>query len=448
MGTLSDESDRNHLLERLNQLYSRTAHGIKFGLDVETVLLERLQNPHHQMLHIHVAGTNGKGSVCAMLESVLREGGVRTGLYTSPHLISFNERIRVNGEPIPDLELLELIDLVNAADCSAQHVTGREATFFEFTTAIAFEYFRRRQVQVAVLETGMGGRLDATNVVIPLLSIITRIGLEHTQYLGKSLREIAGEKCGIIKQGRPVVCIHQADDVCDIIEERASEKNAPVIWADECVSIQPVRESLTGQTIRIETASENYGTIKLPFSGRYQLENLSLAIAALEWLSHSIQTEYETSTIKDGLQEIELPGRCQMVSEDPPVILDVAHNPDGAVVLVESLRKLAKKRPICLIAGLLDDKDAEGFFSAFAPLVSSCSLVEIQQQRALSLADMERSAWSAGIKSLDSGPLKTMLQNACRWAEREKGLVCIAGSLYLAGEVLSLMNNEDIFGNG
>jgi len=226
----------------LARLFRRTGVGIKFDLAPVTALLHRLGDPQHAMAHVHVAGTNGKGSTCALIESVLRAAGHRTALYTSPHLVRFNERIRVAGAPIHDVELADLFRELEKADQRlAAETGGREMTFFEFTTALAFEYFRREGAHVCLLETGMGGRLDATNVVIPLVSIITRIDIEHTAFLGKTLPEIATEKAGIIKPGRPVLCGQMPDEARAVIRRIAQERGARCIAVEEAVQVQRVR---------------------------------------------------------------------------------------------------------------------------------------------------------------------------------------------------------------
>lgn len=424
------------LADSLQRLYARTAHGIKLGLDVETNLLHRMGNPHLRMPHVHVAGTNGKGSVCAMLEAVLRSAGYRTALYTSPHLVRFNERIRVSGRCISDEELAGLFNEVEQLDRElAAAPGGRQATFFEFATALAFEHFRRQKAELAVLETGLGGRLDATNVVMPLVSVITRIDIEHTQYLGKTLAEIAAEKAGIIKPGRTVICGSMPDEARDVIRRTAAERRATLILVEDAVSVRRVSQDLRGQKLKIETPAQSYGTVVLPLPGKYQLENVALAVAAAQYINDTSPFVVRDDALKNGLKSVRWPARCQVLSEDPLVILDVAHNPNGARALAESLRELAKGKELGLIVGLLSDKDCRGVMTPFASLAKKCWAVQIQNERAMPLDQLLACIRSVGLDAA-GGPLSQALAEAREWARGRKGAVCIAGSLFLAGEVL------------
>lgn len=415
----------------LERLYSRSAHNIKLGLELETELLERMGRPHLRMPHIHVAGTNGKGSVCAMIASVLRAAGYGTGLYTSPHLVRFNERIRVDGESISDEELAALYLEVERIEKGLP----RPPTFFEFTTALAFEHFKRKKVDISVLETGLGGRLDATNVVAPLVSVITRIDIEHTRYLGKTIEEIAAEKAGIIKPGHAVICGAMPDAARAVIRRIADERGAPLILVEDAVSIRRTGPSLGGQKIRIDTSSAGYGAVLLPLIGQYQIENVALAVAALEYLNDSSPFVIDKAAMKKGLEAVRWPGRCQVLSEDPLVVLDVAHNPNGAAALAASLKEIAKGKDIGLVVGLLSDKDCHGVMKAFSPLVKKCWAVHIENERGMPFADLLACIRAAGIPA-EGRPLAEALSEAKAWAKANNAAVCIAGSLYLAGDVL------------
>ena len=247
--------------------------GIKFGLDNITRLLGKLGDPHRRFRSVHVAGSNGKGSVSAMTAAVLQEAGYVTGLYTSPHLVDFRERIRVDGTPIPEVRLLRLVEEVREI---AESATGPEErlTFFELTTGIAFAHFADSGVEEAVVEVGMGGRLDATNVLSPDCCAITRIGLEHTRYLGSTLEAIAGEKAGIIKPGVPVVTIDQEEKVIDVFRRTAGERNAPLKVVGRDVAFEAVSSTLGGTEVRVD---ELDATVRVPLVGRYQASNCALA---------------------------------------------------------------------------------------------------------------------------------------------------------------------------
>lgn len=422
-------------------MYALRTFGIKPGLETILALLERLGNPHHAFATIHVAGTNGKGSVCAMLESVLREAGLRVGLYTSPHLVRFNERIKVDGAEIPDKNLAALFEDMeaHAAGVAAE---GREATFFEFTTALAFEYFRRCKVQVAVVETGMGGRLDATNVVLPLISVITRIGLEHTAYLGDTIEAIAGEKAGIVKTGRPVVCGATPDEALAVIRNVAQARKATFVNAAEAVSVRRVAQDMDGQKVSISGGEVNYGPVLMVLLGRHQLENCATVVATLETLATCSPLAIPGEVIRAGLSKAVWPGRLQILSREPPMVLDGAHNPDGAHTLAASLKELFKKRKIALIWGMCDDKDALGFAKAMgASSVRKCWAVPIDTERSQSPDKLVQIARTEGWDAVPAS-LSEAMRQATNWAREHDGAVCIAGSLFLAGEVLNQINHE------
>ncbi len=403
---------------------------------METALLEKLGNPHTSFAAIHVAGTNGKGSVCAMLDAVLRTTGLTVGIYTSPHLVNFNERIRVNGIAISDVELAELFEAMeDHSEAVKQGSDGREVTFFEFTTALAFEYFRRRKVQVAVVEVGMGGRLDATNVVWPAVSVITRIGLEHTEYLGKTLAAIAGEKAGIIKKGRPVVCGATPDEARAVIRAVALERNARWVDAAETVSVRRVSQNVTGQKMAITSGDTDYGTVTMSLLGKHQLENVVTAVATLETLASCSPLTVPPELVRRGLGEARWPGRLQVLSEKPPVVLDGAHNPDGARVLAVALKELFRKRKIGLIWGMCEDKDALGFAKAMGGTVQRCWTVPIATERGMDPVKLALLARSEGWDTKVSGLVEAQ-EEARQWASANDGAVCIAGSLFLAGAVL------------
>jgi len=423
--------DLNHSLERL---YALRTFGIKPGLETTVALLGRLGDPQHSFAAIHVAGTNGKGSVCAMLDTVLRKTGLRVGLYTSPHLIRFNERIRVNGVEISDEELAALFDDMDP-HAAAMAGTGREATFFEFTTALAFEHFRRQKVQVAVVETGLGGRLDSTNVITPLISVITRIGLEHTAYLGNTVAEIAGEKAGIIKPGRPVVCGATPGEALAVIRKTAESRKAPFINVEDSVAVRRVAQDLSGQKVSITGCDVNYGPVILKLLGKHQLENCATAVAALESLAACSPLVIPPELIRAGLSEAVWPGRLDILSQEPPVILDGAHNPDGARCLASALRELFKKKKVALVWGMCDDKDALGFAKALGATVKRCWTVPIDTERSLSPQKLQHIARMEGWQAVEA-TLPEALEQAKAWARENDGAVCIAGSLFLAGEVL------------
>ncbi|MFH1476975.1 MAG: folylpolyglutamate synthase/dihydrofolate synthase family protein [Verrucomicrobiota bacterium] len=431
------------LFDSLARLYRLHAAGIKFGLETERTLLERLGHPEQGLAIIHVAGTNGKGSVCSMLEAVLRRTGLKTGLYTSPHLIRFNERIRINGRCISDETLASLIPQVDEqAKHTAARPGGQEVTFFEFTTALAFECFKREQVNIVVLETGMGGRLDATNVITPLISVITGVSLEHTDYLGKDLPGIAAEKGGIIKPGRPVVIGPLAEEALPVIQRLAQERQARLIQARDVVSVKRKSQNLDGQQVGIESDGTSYGNLRCPLIGRHQLENMGVAVAVLEILRDECGLPVEIQAVKEGLEMVRWPGRCQVLSKAPVTILDGAHNPEGAHILSQVLHELVKGQPVGLVAGMCGDKDLDGFLRALAGRIRRVWAVPLRTERSLPPGTIAARAKVAGCPATTAS-VPDALREASAWAEANRGVVCIAGSLYLAGEVLELRGETE-----
>lgn len=422
---------------KLTYLYRRTGGStVKLGLDTTQALLRGLDAEPLKLPCVHVAGTNGKGSVSAMIESVLRAAGLRTGLYTSPHLIRFNERIRIRGESIPDPELIRLLTRVEQADqAQAAESDGRPGTFFELTTAVAFKWFLEQQVQLAVLETGMGGRLDSTNVVTPLVSVLTEIGMEHAAFLGRTLEQVAAEKAGIIKPGRPVVVGRLKPVVLKVVEARAREAGAPLLRAHERVSVRRLSQDLDGQVLAIETAAGPWPPLRLPLLGDFQLENCALAVTALEWLRDELHLPLPPEVLGAGLEQTRWPGRCQVALRDPVFLVDVAHNPDAAAALAAFLKKFRGDRPVALICGLLADKDAAGFFRLLRPVVDACVLVPLDSERNMPMDRLLAAAKAARLPAAE-GAMPAAVKNAKQWARKNNGIVVAAGSLYLAAAVL------------
>jgi dihydrofolate synthase/folylpolyglutamate synthase len=414
------------LTSSVDSLFKRTALGIEPGLDVITALLEELGNPHRGLKVIHVAGTNGKGSVCAMIESVLRASGFKTGLYTSPHLFRFNERFRISGQNISDDDLETLIDVVMAADAK----TGlRPATFFELSTAIAFEHFNRAGIGYAVIETGMGGRWDATNVVQPVISVITRIALDHADYLGDDLEKIAWEKAGIIKEGAPVICGPMPVEAESIIYKEAAEKGVPILGSEEAAFFQTLESRRTDQLLDIEASGQGYRNVRLPLGGSYQLENCGIAVAALEDLS---DIEGIRLQMKRGLEQVKWPGRFQMLSVKPPMIFDCAHNPNAAETLFQTLEEIFPKFGNGFVLGFMKDKDVAGILSALKPSLAKAFAITLPGDRAMSA---EKIAEIGKAEGIDIEPVENP-QVAVDWVHAgKKRLLCFTGSLFMAEKI-------------
>ncbi|HSB79336.1 MAG TPA: folylpolyglutamate synthase/dihydrofolate synthase family protein, partial [Candidatus Methylomirabilis sp.] len=377
-------------------LFGLRRFGWRPGLATVRHLLELLGNPHRTIPSLHVAGTNGKGSTAAMLSAILRAAGYRTGLYTSPHLLDFTERIRVNGSPISPAEVTELtasLREVCAAHFDPQPVPNPPAgslpypTFFELTTAMAFLHFASQPVEAAVIEVGLGGRLDATNVITPQVAVVTNISLEHQEYLGRTVREIAGEKAGIIKPGVPVVTA-TSGEALSVIRRVADEQRAALVSVREEYT-WTIRESgLDGQVFDVEGPVRRYEAMQLSLAGRHQTENAVTAIAASEALARQ-GFRLDETTIRRGLVEMRWPGRLQFVGQRPRILLDGAHNPAGAEALAAFLTEHRDDlHRLILVFGVLRDKDWEAMLRLLGPLADQTILTHPPTDRGAEPRDL------------------------------------------------------------
>jgi dihydrofolate synthase/folylpolyglutamate synthase len=425
------------MLTYLQHLADRRRFGMKPGLETIRALLERLGNPEKDVAAIHIAGTNGKGAVAALCEAVLRAAGFPVARYTSPHLVRVNERFLINGLLPDDAVLESAAQEVEAAVQAVESAQGvEEVTFFECLTAVAFVLFRRAGVKLVVLETGLGGRLDATNVVTPLVSVITRIGLDHCDWLGDTVKKIAGEKAGIIKQGRPVVCAAMPDEARSVIEQAAAQRQSLFVDAAEAVSVVVTKSGLEGQTLKITTQDRALPPVRLPLAGAFQVENVCAAVAALEAVAECGLAIPEAAFVK-GLESVCWPGRFQLVSKVPPVIVDGAHNPEGARALRQALKSCKVKKPVGLVAGFCGDKDALEHLRVMASAVRRAWGVAVPNPRSLTAEQTVGVMRMAGIDEADAcESLQEALNLAREWARASDGVVVVCGSLFLAGATL------------
>jgi len=415
----------------LEHLYRLERFGIKLGLENIRRLLSLLGDPHRDLRILHVTGTNGKGSVCAYAASVLQQAGYHVGLYTSPHLVRFNERIQVDRTPIADDDVLRLWSGMQPA---IQAMTSARAidhpTFFEVATAMAFEYFRERQVDVAVIEVGMGGRMDATNVADGLVSVITRVDLEHTEHLGRTVNRIAREKAGIIKPSSRAVTVEQP--ALSVIEARCREVHAPLSVVGRDVYAERGARDLKGQDLRVRGS---FGEIEVhtPLLGAFQAENVTLAVTALTELR---QQGFAVSddAIRRGIASTHWPARLEPVRERPLVLVDGAHNRPATDALATSIADLLSNRKISLVVGILNDKDLKGMAAALGPLASHVYACRPKTHRAFA-ADEVASAFAPYAKA-ESMPLVKDAIDAAISEAGEGQVVLITGSIYTAGEAL------------
>jgi len=408
--------------ESLHYLSSLKTRGIRLGLGPLRELLDHFANPQSAYRSILIAGTNGKGSVAAILSSILQKEGLKVGLFTSPHLVDFEERIRIDGVMISREELCRLIDELRRGG-------DPKVTYFEFATAIAFLYFARCQVDIAVLEVGMGGRLDATNLVTPEVSIITNIAMEHTQFLGKDLRSIAGEKGGIIKKGGVCVTGVRQGPALEALQRISHEKGAVLYRIGRDFKIRrkgPTRFSYYG----LQTTCRD---VDISLIGRHQLENTALSFAAAESISSKGLVVGDDSLI-DGARDAAWEGRLEIVSRSPQVILDGAHNPASISALARALSHELSFKKLTVVFGALNDKDFRAMLLRLAPLADRLILTGIQEERALKPEDMEVVARFYNNDVTVARDSREAVSRALH-GSAEDDLICITGSLYLIGEI-------------
>jgi dihydrofolate synthase/folylpolyglutamate synthase len=407
-------------------LYRLQRHGIKLGLATMTALMVRLGMPQTRYRTLHIAGTNGKGSTAAMAAAVLQAAGYRVGLYTSPHLVEFRERIRVNGEMIAESQVAQLTEQLQTL-CEPD----LSPTFFEYTTAMAFQHFADSVVDVAVLEVGLGGRFDATNVVMPMACAVTTISLDHQEYLGTTLSSIAFEKAGIIKPGVPVVLGRLEDDAWRTIEQVARERQAPVFRLNEDFRT----EGEGPQQFSYRGLGMQYDGLTCALEGRHQLDNAACALALLGAAApQGIAVTAEA--VSAALRGVNWAGRLEVVDRRPTILLDGAHNPAAATALADYLTRSDRShpsRPVVLVLGMMRDKDHRGFVETLSGLVDEVVLTQ---------ADLPRSATAQELRALLEGLLPhphvvPSLSDAIALARQlatPDGLVCVTGSLMLVGE--------------
>ena len=417
----------------LDYLYSFVDYSLKhiselakaeFNLDRMFALMEELDNPQKKYPIIHVAGTKGKGSVSALCASALNASGYRAGLYTSPHLWDYAERIRINGNSISHEQLVELVEEIKPAVARIPKLTT-----FEITTALGLLAFAKNNVNAAVIEVGLGGRLDATNIVMPSVSVITSLSYDHMAVLGNTLAEIAGEKAGIIKDGVPVVSDPQAEEALRVLERIAKEKGCPFILVGKDVTFEKVKSSLDGQEVAI-SYQQSAVSLKIPLLGEHQVENAAIAYAALKTSGIPISDK----AIQDGFSEVNWPARFEILRREPPVIVDSAHNRDSARRLRETLDEYFPKTPVILVFCALEDKDITGMLEELKPRLESVVATQADHPRAPSAEWMAEQVRGAGIPVEAVTPVSNALERALALAGNRK-LVLSAGSVAFAGEV-------------
>lgn len=412
------------------------ASGYKEGLDNSLKLDEHFKHPHQKYRTIHIAGTNGKGSCAHTLSAILQSCGYKVGLYTSPHLVDFSERIRYNGAPIPEEYVIDFVEKEKA------FFEPLQPSFFEVVTAMAFKYFADMEVDIAVIEVGMGGRLDCTNIISPILSIITNIGLDHTQFLGTSLEQIAMEKAGIIKKGVPVIIGETTPETLMVFEAVATEVKAPLILAKEQPEVKSCEKTDNGLTYQ----TENFGILEGELSGNYQEKNTNTILCAVKELEKmgylypvSSRPDYicQNKEVRESFKRVceltGLQGRWQTIKESPLTICDTGHNLDGWKYLSEQLKNVSCQH-MHIVFGMVDDKDFEGVM-AILPKTATYYFTKASNKRALSENVLKIYAQGLGLQG-ESYPDVVSAYQAAQDAADEKDFVFIGGSSYVVADFL------------
>lgn len=429
----------------VNYLYDLQKHGIKLGLSNIGRLTDMLDKPHNSFRSIHIAGTNGKGSTATMIASILKTSGYNVGIFTSPHLVSFTERIRVNGRPISESNVVSLTHRIRESFAG----TDLNPTFFEVVTALAFYYFSLKKVDWAVIETGLGGRFDATNVIQPELSVITNIDMDHVEYLGDTISDITYEKAGIIKPGVPVITAARQPEVAEQLSEIAESNNSV---------IHIYNRDFTGSLLSagFNKLHFNYNgyrsinNVSLYLSGSYQIVNASLAIRAAEILKNE-GSHIDDAFIKNGLLETNLEGRLEFVSDVPSIILDSAHNPEAAGRLASSLKELFPDKKKIIIIGVMKDKDITGILKPVLEISDSMILTKPEGERAASPEELNdkivRLINNSTNKRQPSVILTDSVSEALETAKRmwhDDSIICITGSFYTTGKAKELLGHKGV----
>ncbi len=423
--------------ESLTYLYGLQRMGVKLGLTNIRLLLESLGNPQRKFHNIHVAGSNGKGSTCAYLANILQRAGFKTGLYTSPHLIDFTERIRINGQRIPRERVAGLSEKLRllVKKIPAFNKGPNYPTYFEMVTAMGFQYFSEEKVDIVVLETGLGGRLDATNVADPLLGIITNICMEHTLYLGETLAEIAREKAGIIKKHAQVLTAVTQDEALRCLKQTCKEQKADLHRLQDETKVLH-KQSRSRQVFTVKTPCGTLCDLTISLLGDFQLQNALLAVRAAQLLAEK-GWAITGDAIRQGLSRTVWPGRMQVMSARPWLLLDGAHNPAAISGLLDDLSLFPHQKLIAVL-GVMEDKDINDIISLFEKADTliltraDISRAALPQELAGALKDRKR-------EIIITGQVPQAIQQAEKLAQ-EEDLICVTGSLYIVGEAQAYLN--------
>ncbi len=427
--------------QALDYIHGTYKFGYKLGLENPKYLLNLLGNPHKSFKAIHVAGTNGKGSVSSYIQTVLREEGYRVGLYISPYLEEFTERMSINGKDISREKLAEVTTLVKEKVEQMVKDGKNHPTEFEVVTAIAFCYYAREDVDFVVLEVGMGGRLDSTNVIdTSLISVITPIGYDHMEYLGDTLEEIAYEKAGIIKENGLVLSYPQEEEVMNVLKSTCEEKNSKLFIMDfDELNIH--RSSIDEQIFSTNILGEHYNNVEIKLAGIHQVYNACMALGAVKILREYRNVAISDESIFNGLYNTKWPGRFEVLRKKPLIIIDGAHNLHGANSLRKNIETLLGNYKIILVIGMLQDKDVRAVLKDLIPITSKVVATRPSNPRAMDAADLAEELKTFGKETYVYDDIKKAIDKAISITGQDEAII-FAGSLYMIGEVRRILKSK------
>ena len=413
----------------LQYLFNLERFGMKLDLSNITSILNGLGNPHLKFPSIHVAGTNGKGSVAAVLHSILCESGYKAGLYTSPHLVDFRERIRVGRELVEKNFIYDFVERLR------KEIDEKHYTFFEVTTAIAFEYLAQKKVDLAIVETGLGGRLDATNMIKPVISIITNIGREHTKQLGNAIAQIAKEKAGIVKHSVPTITAADQPEALEAIRSVCAEKNSELIHVQDGSGYSVLNSSINGSKFSFSSDSLEYQDLELNLAGEHQVLNAVTALTAIEKLNQ-LGWKVEEPAIRSGLKQVNWRARLEVFRKEPLVLLDVAHNPAGIKAMIKALHQFFPEKQVIFVFGVMQDKDHHSMLKEICKKAKFVVLTKPDYKRAAEPEALEEVLIQMDAPYEVISTVKQAYLFTLKCAKTED-IICITGSHFTAGEFLS-----------
>jgi len=421
--------------EFIRSLYRLTGFEIKLGLDRVENLVEALGNPHNHFKSIHIGGTNGKGSTAAIIESILQEAGYRTGLFTSPHLVEFTERIKVNGSQITKEEVVAILEK------QMPYIRKYDCTFFESATSLAFEYFAEKKVDVAIVEVGMGGRLDATNVLSPLFSVITPIGYEHQKWLGDTLVKIAGEKAGIIKKKSVCISAPQFEEVEDFLRTDCEKKGTIFYSSRNYIDTEIIRSDIYGSVFNYSSQTTHIKNLTIPLSGYHQIENAGTSLFCAEYLN-KLGFEITSDNIRAGIEKVRWEARLEVAEEKPLVLFDVAHNFPALEVVFREIRRFYPQKRINLLIGILADKEYQKMVDLISENCHFVGCVKPESERAL---DPEILCRLITDKGLDTRCFRDTVSGFgyLKSISDVSDILLVSGSHYIIGELKKNLKNLD-----